>query len=246
MGDPLRKVVAGEPVAFSAATWNALTEGARAAQTRRHDVAPGPAASQASGNWLRVRNDSGDDLARFSILGITGIVYSAADNEAEFFNAPTLTGDTPGTSHVGKFVVLQQPLRAGGIGWAAVAGLTVCRLHVYDTAHKFAEVSPSNADKLLSVAGGSARIIYQDAGTGEVQALVRLADGGGIAIGKTDAAHAKNSDGVVSVWAGVPGSESDTGYNVEAYNLFGDVASGKWVAVALIHGYWYLIATECP
>lgn len=65
---------------------------------------------------------------------------------------------------------------------------------------------------------------------------------GGIIIGKTDASHAKAATGTISVYSD---SSTDTGVNITATNLFGTLASGKWVSAALINGVWYLIAGEC-
>lgn len=68
-------------------------------------------------------------------------------------------------------------------------------------------------------------------------------------LGKTDAAISKGSSGTVSIWSGTPGSETDSTSNLTScQNKFGDVASGKWVMVAVnpfgITGN-YLIAAEC-
>jgi hypothetical protein len=68
---------------------------------------------------------------------------------------------------------------------------------------------------------------------------------GGMIIGKTSGAIAKGSSGTVHVYNGTAGSESDSGSTLTAFNAFGDVASGKWIAAAQINGSWYLIAAEC-
>lgn len=62
---------------------------------------------------------------------------------------------------------------------------------------------------------------------------------------KTDAAIAKGTSGTVSVYSGPPGSETDTGRNVTAFNRFANVGSGKWVLVVTIAGRRYLSAAEC-
>jgi hypothetical protein len=69
---------------------------------------------------------------------------------------------------------------------------------------------------------------------------------GRVIVGKADAAIAKSASGTISVWDGATqGSESDTTDNVTAWNYFGDVASGKWVAVVeTVRGY-IIIAAEC-
>ncbi len=64
-------------------------------------------------------------------------------------------------------------------------------------------------------------------------------------LGKTDSAISKNSSGTVSVYAGTPGSESDSSLNITVYNKFADVASGKFVWCHHNGNGWYLTAAEC-
>lgn len=66
-------------------------------------------------------------------------------------------------------------------------------------------------------------------------------------IGKTDAAHNKGATGTISVYKGSPGSYvlTDTTKNITAYNRFGNIASGRWVAVQrFVHG-WEIVSAEC-
>ena len=63
---------------------------------------------------------------------------------------------------------------------------------------------------------------------------------------KTTAAWAKGSSATLQVWAGAPGSETNTGVTLSAYNRYAAIASGKWCTVMLHrHGYYYVIAAEC-
>ena len=64
-------------------------------------------------------------------------------------------------------------------------------------------------------------------------------------IGKTDASHAVDAAGTVSLWGGTPGSETDTGINVSAYNRFADLTSGAWVWVQHNGHGWYFTAGRC-
>lgn len=64
-------------------------------------------------------------------------------------------------------------------------------------------------------------------------------------LGKTDSSHAKSASGTVSLYHGTAGSESDTTFNVTAYNKFAAVGSGKWVWVAFDGKNWYLTGAEC-
>lgn len=69
--------------------------------------------------------------------------------------------------------------------------------------------------------------------------------GMGMVIGKTAGAISKGASGTVNVYNGTAGSEASSGSAITAYNAFGDVGAGKWVAAAQINGQWYLIAAEC-
>ena len=64
-------------------------------------------------------------------------------------------------------------------------------------------------------------------------------------LGKTDAAINKATSGTVSIYAGTPGSETDTTINLTAYNKFANIASGKWVWIAPLDANWYITAAEC-
>lgn len=65
-------------------------------------------------------------------------------------------------------------------------------------------------------------------------------------LGKADSAINKAASGTVSIWAGTPGSESDTTVNITSvYNRFDNVSSGKWVGVSFKNGQPYLTEKEC-
>lgn len=63
--------------------------------------------------------------------------------------------------------------------------------------------------------------------------------------GKADSAITKGNTGTVSIWAGVWGSEADTGFNVTAGNYYGDVESGAWLDLTNDGFLWYLTAADC-
>ena len=78
----------------------------------------------------------------------------------------------------------------------------------------------------------------------QTRGVVRLGFGGRLLV-KTDAAHAKSASGTCSIYTGTPGSETDTGENITAFNKFADLASGKWAWAANNGHGWYLTAGEC-
>lgn len=112
----------------------------------------------------------------------------------------------------------------------------------YDTSTQQITVYDSDGTH-TGFAGDLGRAIYcRDSKRWEVIGVTSTMAG---LLGKTDASHAKNASGTVSVWSGTPGSESDTGVNVTAYNKFAAVASGKFVWVLNNGDGYYLVAAEC-
>lgn len=64
-------------------------------------------------------------------------------------------------------------------------------------------------------------------------------------LGKTDGTLGKGSSGLVSLWFGPPGNQTDSNFDVIAWNQFANVAANRWVALGWMHGAWYLTAAEC-
>ena len=63
---------------------------------------------------------------------------------------------------------------------------------------------------------------------------------------KTTAAWSKGSSATLQIWAGAPGSETNTGCTLTAYNRYAAIATGKFCTVMLHrHGYYYVVAAEC-
>ena len=135
---------------------------------------------------------------------------------------------------------LYDALTAGGY---ALANVRLWNLDTaaYDTSAQ--QITVYDADGThAGIAGDFGRAIYcRDSQRWEV---IGVASSMGL-LGKTNSSHAKAASGTVSVWSGTPGSESDSGLDITAYNKFADVASGKWVWCANNGDGWYLIAAEC-
>ena len=59
---------------------------------------------------------------------------------------------------------------------------------------------------------------------------------------KTTAAWAKGSSATLQIWAGQPGSETNTGVTLSAYNRIAAFKSGDFVTVQMNrHGYYYVV-----
>lgn len=66
-------------------------------------------------------------------------------------------------------------------------------------------------------------------------------------IGKADSEIESGVGGTISVWAGEPGSETDTSENLEAFNRTGlTIDEDAWCKVTAINGHLYVEPWECP
>lgn len=65
---------------------------------------------------------------------------------------------------------------------------------------------------------------------------------GSIVLCKTDASHAVDATGTVSIYAS---TSSDTGHNITATNIYANLDSGAWAHAEKRNGKWYLIAGRC-
>jgi len=127
---------------------------------------------------LITRRSWGSDLGRFAVVGIGGPVIDPADNAQEFQNRLALSGVAPDAGeHSGRFAVLLGPAADGRIVPGVVAGVTVVKLKVTDSADRFADVADGQTGHLAGSPSGSAAVLWrEDAESFEepVRAVVRL------------------------------------------------------------------------
>ena len=172
MNKGLTKVKAGDPLDIRAPVWNAFIDAARDHQTRQHAIGrtPGP---DFRGVPVLIKNNSGGNLGRYSVLGISGVAFSATDDG--FKQRVVFTGVTPATnSHEGKFAILAAPIDNGAIGPAVVDGTVICQVNITNTNHKYAEVANGDTAKLASAKEGSAQILWAESETGAKWAVIRI------------------------------------------------------------------------
>jgi hypothetical protein len=176
-GDPFKRAIPGQPLDLPAAAWNAFIDTTQAFRRQQRGQRPGdPSARDWSPGECVVQNATEDDLDRFAVLGISGPLIDPEDNEDGFAERLAFTGVEPTEDHeAGAFVVLQEPVSAGAIGRAVVAGATVCKLDVGDADHLYASAADGNAGSLVSAESGPALILWKQAGTGSGKwAVVRV------------------------------------------------------------------------
>jgi hypothetical protein len=168
------KVQRGRPLDISAEVWNAMLDAAKAHKGKRHDQQINPAQTFRQGDVVKIKNASGLDLPRLSVLGISDVIISPDENLREFKNQVAFVGTVPTAKHEGKFVILLDALRADRIGRAWVSGVVPVKLKVSDDCDCFAEVHPGYVDHLLTSDYGSSQVLWKEPGTGLKWGVVRI------------------------------------------------------------------------
>ena len=253
-GDVLKKVQTGDKLEIPAETFNTFIDTAYGFRSSRQNLRRQLQPEFRDTDIILVRNDSGADRQRFDILGIDSVIFTPTDNLQEFQNRPALTGIVPDIDdHIGKFVILLEPVAGGKIVRAAVGGLCVARIDVASDEewYGYADISDNDAEKLKGAPHGAAQILWKEEGTGTKWVVVRLGTPQGETSywGKLDAALGSGSSATVSIYWQYP--LVDSGNNVTAYAppllTSGTINSGKWVEVTYRPDAqkWYVTGAEC-
>jgi hypothetical protein len=172
-GDPFKAVTAGERFRPQARTWNALMDLARGQVA----VPSGEPMPVDRAGLVLVQNGSGEDLERYGVLGISGLVFDADDDLDAFHSNSALTGVKPTAAHRGLFVVVVEPIAVTDCGYARMAGATPVLVNVVDEGDAYADVEDVAAyacKRLKSGVRGVARILWKQEGTGEKWAYVHF------------------------------------------------------------------------
>lgn len=171
-GDAFKKVLAGQPFAMPADFYNALVDATKRDKSARETSATGATAVRST-TIVRVKNNSGEDRARFEIMGIDEPIIGPAANLQQFQSEVALTGVTPVLpDHLGKFVILLEPTPAGRTGRAFVSGVCPVKLNSGNPDDSFAEIIDEECGALQPCPLGSAQILWRD--TDSNWAVVRL------------------------------------------------------------------------
>ena len=178
----LSKVQRGDPLIIPAAAYNAFIDAAVA--HRRGRLGVGRLTSRDAGQSVVVpiKNNSGADRDRYDVLGIDGPLFDPATYPDSYKQQVALKGIAPvAPAHEGSFAILLEPVAAGGIGQAAIAGLTIVKVNVPDAAAEafdFAEISNGQTGYLVKSATGTARVVTIESGTGTKWAVVSFGSAG--------------------------------------------------------------------
>lgn len=178
MGDNMKKVRSGDPLDIPAATFNTFIDASRDFLDRQNNRNRRNATDSRNSGIILIKNGSGEDRARFEILGIKEPIISVSDNEEQFKNRVALTGELPTEDdHTGKFVILLEPLKNNGLGLAMALGVCPVKLTLDSEDHTHADVKDSDSTTLQSGFFGAAEILWKEDGTGEKWAVVRISTG---------------------------------------------------------------------
>lgn len=194
---------------------------------------------------VQAQNNTGYDLRQGEVVELDEYVLAERDNSTPWFS-----GQTPDLSRIGWGVMLEPVKHLSGsgeiqyVGPCMLLGCCLAYVNVTDANHQYAKLA-AGSRVLASSAVGAVKILDKPTGTGELECWVLLGCEPSLLLGKTDAAISKGSSGTVSIWSGTPGSETDTGDNITAFNRFANLGSGKWVACSPINGHYYLTSAEC-
>jgi hypothetical protein len=185
MGDRFKKAQAGQPLEVSATAWNAFIDAAQKTKNAQHDELSDAATQFRPADIIKLRNESGIDLPRFSVLGISAPIFAPSVSLRAFQDQVALTGVVPTESdHFGRFAILLDPVRNGHIARAWVSGACQARVNVEDDDHTCADVTDGDPTKLTSAKRGAAQLLWREGGTGDQWAIVRF---GAICFGSNEA-----------------------------------------------------------
>jgi hypothetical protein len=176
MSDPYGKKQQGDRVEFSALAENAKLAAAQAEAMRRLSRRAGELTTTREASIVKVKNETGSDLLRRSILGLGSPIFLPSDNVDAFLREVTFRGAIPTfPDHFGKFAILLEPAKAGQVVRAYLAGVTNVRLNLVDLGHTHADITDSDTSALISGDDGAAQILWHELDTtGEQWGVVRI------------------------------------------------------------------------
>jgi len=167
-GSKLTHVRPGDPLEIGAGTFNAMIDAAKAHRASQHNVGRTTRPDLRQANMVIVKNDSGADVSRYGVLGITGPLFDPTSKPVPFHQEIVMVGDEPDDRyHIGKFVIAQEPIKAGELGHAMIAGVSIVQVLVPDAAAEafdFVEMIDGESGHLAKSATGTAHVVSMESG----------------------------------------------------------------------------------
>jgi hypothetical protein len=176
MGDQFHKVMPGDPLKIPAEAWNALVDLSQQRKNQQHDLLSQADGTSRQTTLAKVRNLTGVDLDRFSIVALGTPIITPTANLKEFKRQISFQGLVPSAGTGPRFGVLLEPLKNNLIGTVAVAGCVITRVSVGATAYAYAETVAGQNGYLRSVPHGPSSVLWIES-TGAVRwAVIRFDD----------------------------------------------------------------------
>ena len=176
MGDQFHKVMPGDPLKIPAEAWNALVDLSQQRKNQQHDLLSQADGTSRQTTLAKVRNLTGVDLDRFSIIALGTPIITPTANLKEFKRQVSFQGLVPSAGTGPRFGVLLEPLKNNLIGTVAVAGCVITRVSVGATAYACAETINGQNGYLRSVPHGPSSVLWIES-TGAVRwAVIRFDD----------------------------------------------------------------------
>lgn len=246
--DQLRRPQRGDPLKIPAFVYSEMLDTVEFVRGLRRSESASMVRLARDRGLVKVKNESGSDVARFGILGVDGIIaaINPTDNLAAWKNEPVLSGNTPDTDdHYGKFVVLVEPLADDAIGWGLASGVVPAQVAYAYSDSPYADIGDGDADKLADGEGGAAQVLYKESGTGTKWSIVRLGTPWYPTLkGTFDSDVTASGDTTVSV--------GSTSRNITANVPVGPGSGKKWASGTVVFcawdaGVWNVVSiTACP
>lgn len=167
---------------LSADTWNDMEAAARAFRgSRLENDDEGGGFDYPEPGFIKVRNDTGTALPRFSIVAIGDpwTTPSAGGATLDVFKTRrTCAATIPAEINRGKFAILVDGCAPSGVVDAVASGIVQCQVVVNSGEETFewADVEVGSTAALHVATSGAARILWRESGTGTKWAQVRLSN----------------------------------------------------------------------
>jgi len=202
----IKKVNPGDALQIPADAYNAFVDAAdRLGVAKTHFGRENKFDRVRSAGVVEVKNNSGKNVARLGVLGISEPIILPSQDLDTYRNKLRIEGVTPLASHVPvDFVVLLDPIEDGEIGFGVVAGATVAKVDVTTESHEFCTVEVGKTDSLASHSDDGARILWKESGTGVKECIIRFQSSHHIAVVKIDGSGCGDvAENASCLWSGV-------------------------------------------
>jgi len=238
MPRPDGRIDSGEPLygAITARAWNRMMDSADVVLGKEDSESVTMRSQSVGYTRMLGQNTTGGVIPQWGAGRITGIAIQAGAGanvaqNAQFAKSPVATIGTPTGQPDDRIAIAIEPIRPGTVGWFAVSGIIQARIEVVSASDGYAAGKASTAE-LKSGSTGPLEILWKEGVGGGKLALMRFAAASSPAslkLCRTSAQWPKGTTASLAVFRSDGGA---TGETIAVLNLFGDIASGKWVWAA--------------